>query len=109
MVSDFIEAFPFHLLEEDPAIADQLRGRGQFHGPEADAVVAVALPVAFDPLLHAGAVERRGIVAHGFRIRKNQRQPVRIWRREFAESEAWGLKYHRSDLQPEFSIHPFPQ
>ena len=62
VVSDFVEALAFDLLQDDAAVADNLLGLvlnlgilslRQLHSPEADAVVLVALAVAFDPLLDA--------------------------------------------------------
>ena len=82
VVSDFVEALAFDLLQDDAAVADNLLGLvlnlgilslrlvrlRQFHGPEADAVVLIASEVAFNPLLNTGAIVGRGVKTHGLRI-----------------------------------------
>src|SRR5208282_3868637 len=70
----------------------------QLHGPEADAVVAVALAVALNPVLDTGAVVGCGVVAHGFRIGDDQGQSLGVLRGELAQQEPGCLENrHASD------------
>src|SRR5260370_2042705 len=60
LVSDFVEALAFDLLQDDAAVADDFRNLGirsfrQLHGPEADAVALVASTVEAEPLVDSGA------------------------------------------------------
>jgi hypothetical protein len=92
VVADFVQVLSLDLLPDDAAVADQLPGCLEHHGPQSDAVFGVAADVALDPLFHSGAVHRRGIVAHGLGIGNHESQGVRIFVRKFAEHESLGFK-----------------
>jgi len=101
VVSDFVEALPFDFLQDDAAIADDFLDLVlnvgilrllQLHCPEADAIVLVALAVAFNPLLDTGAIVWCGVIAHGFAIGEDQGESVGVLRSEFAQQEAGGLE-----------------
>ena len=101
MVSDFIELLAFDFLQDDAAIADDfldvvlglgISRRCQLHCPEADAIVLVALAVAFNPLLDTGAIVRHGVIAHGFGIGEDQGESVGVLRDKLAQPESGGLE-----------------
>jgi len=101
MVSDFVEVLAFDFLQDDAAVADDfldvvlglgISRRCQLHCPEADAIVPVALAVAFDPLLDTGAIVRCGVIAHGFGIGENQGECVGILLDELAQLKSGGFE-----------------
>ena len=111
VVSDFVEALAFDLLHDDAAIADRFMNLAilrsfQLHGPEADAVLLVALAIAFNPLLDAGAIVGRGVIAHGFGIGENQGKSIGVLRGELAQQEAGGFEnLHAAVVAVEFRTH----
>lgn len=98
MVSNFVEALALDFLQDDAAVTDYLLRLLQLHCPEADAVVLVALAVAFDPLFDAGAIVRYGVIAHGFGIGKDQGESVSVLWDELAQQEPGGLEDYLCSL-----------
>lgn len=88
VVTDFVKPLALEFLTSDSTIADQLAGHFQKHGPEADAIILVALAIARDPLFDSGAIVWRTIVAHSFRVREYARKVGGILGKEFAQGQA---------------------
>jgi len=92
VVSDFVELLAFDLLQDDSAVADDFLSLSQLHGPEADAVILVALAVAFNPLLDTGAIVGCGVIAHGFGIGEDLGESVGVLGSELAQEKTRSLE-----------------
>ena len=57
MIADFRQYFAVDILQRQPAVADHLAGVLQAHGPQAEAVLPIAVQVPFDPIPDVLSIE----------------------------------------------------
>jgi hypothetical protein len=103
VVPDFIKPLAFDLLHDNAAVTNSLVKFGpsrlfQFHRPESNPVILIALSVACNPLLDSGAIIASGVLAHGFGIAQDPGHIMSIVGSEFAEEKPRGLEdWHHLD------------
>ena len=68
MVADFRQYLSMDILERQPAVADQLTGFLQAHGPQPEAVLPIAVHVPFDSSPDSFLIKGIRIMPHHIRI-----------------------------------------
>ena len=72
VIADLRQHFSVNALHGHAAVADQAVFFLQNDRPQAETVVLVVFQIPLEPLPHLFFIKGRGIVLHGFRIRKDR-------------------------------------
>ena len=104
VVADLGQGFAVDLLQGQAAVADEFARFPERHRPQAEPVFFIVFQAPRDPAPGLFLVVRRGIVPHGFRVRKNFVKRVKIVPGVFPQDQPFRFDHRFSSPDP--FLHP---